>query len=166
MIPKIIKYYLNPHKNILFDIINDNKFYFNKNKFKIHKIKIGPFDKKTDLYFIIENFKQQIIFNTQIENEEINYKFYNKKKMVNKKSLYYTIIKFSDDFIIDNDINLKIKSSRNEFNLWLNFFYITLENYFNIMNNIFDSNIILKNNDIYKVENENKANSNILELNE
>ena len=126
-------------------MFKDKKFTDYKNKFMLHKIKIGPFVEKNFINFIIEDFKNNIKFDTNTELDNINYKYYIKEKYINKKRLNYTIIEFNTDFIIDNDINIKIKSKQNHFNLWLNFFYITLERYFDSLNEIFELDFIKKN---------------------
>lgn len=145
MIPKIIRDYLSPHKNILLNIFKEKKFTDYRNRFKIHKIKIGPFSEKNFLDFIIQDFKHNVKFNTQNESDNINYKYYIKEKYINGKRLNFTIIEFNSEFIIDNDINIKIKSKKTHFNFWLNLFYISLEKYFHCLNEIFELDFILKN---------------------
>ena len=80
MIPRIIRDYLSPHKNILLNIFKEKKFTDYRNRFRIHKIKIGPFSEKNFLDFIIEDFKHNVKFNTQNESDNINYKYYIKEK--------------------------------------------------------------------------------------
>ncbi len=138
MIPKIIRDYFTPHKNILLNVFKDKKFSDYRNRFRIHKIKIGPFSEKNFLDFIIEDFKHNIKFSSKNESDNVNYKYYVKEKYVDRKRLNYTIIEFNSEFIIDNDINIKIKSKKNHFNLWLNLFYISIEKYFHCLNEIFE----------------------------
>jgi hypothetical protein len=145
MIPKIIRDHLSPHKNILLNIFKEKKFTDYKNKFRIHKIKIGPFSEKNFLDFIIEDFKHNVKFSTKNESDNINYKYFIKEKYENKQSLNYTIIEFNSEFILDNDINIIIKSKKNHFNLWLNLFYVSLEKYFICLNEIFELDFVKKN---------------------
>lgn len=145
MIPKIIRDFFSPYKNLLLKIFKEKKFTDYRNKFRIHKIKIGPFTEKNFLDFVIEDFKNNIKFSTLNESDNINYKYYIKEKFVNKKKLNYTIIEFNSEFIFDNDINIKIKSKKNHFNFWLNLFYISLEKYFYCLDEIFELDFLRKN---------------------
>jgi len=145
MIPKILKEYFSPHKNLLLNVLKEKKFTDYRNKFRLHKIKIGPFINKNFLDFVIEDFKHNVKFDTKNESDNINYKYYIKEKYVNRNRLHYTIIEFNSEFIFDNDINIKIKSKKIHFNFWLNIFYISLEKYFFCLSEIFELDLIKKN---------------------
>ena len=164
MIPKIIKNYLSSYDNILLNIFKDKNFCEYKNKFKIYKIKVGPFEDKNFLNFILEDLKLKIKFDSQTETDNINFKYFIKEKIINKKRMNYTILKFNNDLIIDNDINIKISSKKTNFNLWINFFYTTIENYFYVINQTFDLNLLNKNKEIYNNENETKLNYELKEM--
>lgn len=146
MIPKIIRDYFSPHKNILLKIFRESCFTNYKNKFKLISIKIGPFTNKNSLNFIIENFKKKVLFNSQSEFDNINFKYYLKEKHKDKRILNYTILEFNSDFIVDNAVNIKIHSKSVHFNCWINFFYITLERYFCCVNEIYGLNLIQQYN--------------------
>lgn len=142
LIPKISKYHLKPHNNILISIFKDKDFRDIKNSFNILKIKIGPFLEKHYLNFIIEDFKKQIKFNTKNKYEKVNFKHVIKEEIINDKIINYSILEFNEPFIVDKDINIKICSKHINFNCWLNFFYITLENYFFMIDEFLNNQII------------------------
>ena len=145
MIPKICKYYLKPHKNILINIFKDKNFREFNNKFIIHKIKIGPFSDRNYLNFIIEDCKKQIKFNSSSQFEHMNFKYAIKEELENHKMMSYSILEFNEPFIVNEDINIKISSKKINFNSWLNLFYITLEYYFFVINEFLDNEIISDN---------------------
>lgn len=142
IIPKIVRDYSSPHKNILVKLFKETNFSNYKNLFKLKSIKIGPFVAKSRIRFLIENFKKKILFDSQSESDNINFKLYLKEKHLNKKVLSYTILEFNSELLVDNDINIKIISKAFQFNFWINFFYINFERYFIILNEIFGMNFL------------------------
>jgi len=144
MIPNIIRDYLSPHKNILLNIFKEKNFTDYKNTFRLHKIKIGPFTQKTRLNILVEDFKQKIKFDSRNELDNINYKYYTKEQIINRKRSYFTIVEFISEFNFDSDINIKIESKQYHFNLWLNLFYISLERYFLCLNELFEQSFLKK----------------------
>jgi hypothetical protein len=150
MIPNIIKDYFNPYKNKFSDIFHPKLGSDYKNKFKIHSIKIGPFDYREDINIDIEDILQTLKFSTKIKKNQIDYKYYIKEKNINGKRLNFVIVKFISNFIIDDDINIKINSKKNNFNFWVNFFYLSLEKYFFCIDKIFSLNLLMENKE-YKL---------------
>lgn len=142
MIPKICKYYLKPHRNILINIFKDKNFREFKNKFKLHKIKIGPFSERNYLNFIIEDCKKQIKFNSGSKFEKVNFKYAIKEEIESSRNVFYSILEFNEPFILNEDINVKISSKKINFNSWLNLFFITLEYYFFVINEFLENDII------------------------
>ena len=143
MIPKICKYYLKPHKNILVNIFKDKGFRDFKNTFKIHKIKIGPFTEKHYLNFSIEDFKKHQKFNSNSKYEKINFKYAIKEEIENQRKVNYSILEFNEPFVVNEDINIKVSSKKINFNSWLNLFFITLEYYFFVINEFLNNQIIM-----------------------
>ena len=101
-------------------------------------------------------------FSTKTKNETnenfiSNYKYFTKEKYINGKMINFVIVKFISNFIIEDDINLKINSRKNNFNFWVNFFYLTLEKYLLSIDKIFSLNLVNKNIKLFTCE-ENKKN--------
>ena len=142
LIPKICKYYLKPHKNILISMFRDKVFRDVKNSFMISKIKIGPFTDKNYFNFLIEDFKKLVKFDSKSSFEKVNFKHAIKEEIINNKTINYSILEFNEPFIVDNDINIRISSKHISFNCWLNFFYITLEYYFFMIDELLNNRII------------------------
>ena len=139
LIPKIIEKYLTPpNGNLLGHVFTDKGYYNHNNLFKIKKIKIGPFEKKTFINCQILNFKSQSKFNTGDKDERLNFKniYKEEHEPSSNKNLYYFIIEITDDLFIDSDINIKIYGAIS-FNAWVNLFYITLENFIYLVNTQF-----------------------------
>lgn len=142
MIPKICKYYLQPHKNILIQLFRNKGFREDQNTFNILKLKIGPFTDKHYLRIVIEDFRKQVKFDSKNKYEKVNFKYAIKEEIINNKTLNYSILEFNEPFIVDKDINIKVNSKHISFNSWLNFFYITLEYYFYMIDEFLNNQII------------------------
>ena len=140
LIPKIIEKYLTPpNGNLLGHVFTDKGYYNHNNLFKIKKIKVGPFSKKTFINCQILNFKSQVKFNTEDNDEKIHFKniFKEEHEPSSNQNQYYFIIELSDDLFIDSDINIKISGKSINCNAWINLFYITLENFIYLVNTQF-----------------------------
>jgi hypothetical protein len=160
MIPIIIKDYFIPYKNKFSDILYPKIGCDYRNKFKIHAIKIGPFDYREDINIDIEDILQTLKFSTKKNKDLIDYEYYIKEKNINGVKLNFVIIKFISNFIIDNDINLKINSKKNNFNFWVNFFYLSLEKYLFCIDKIFSLNFIMENRNFRFTGEKKKKNNN------
>lgn len=118
MIPQIIKYYSNGKtKNILKNIMEDERYFLSPNKFYLRYIRIGPLPKKTNLTLNICNFVYKPIL--------LKYSSLNEISKENEGQYYY-VFNFTDKVIIDSDIKIKIGGDL-DFYIWINFWYTTLE---------------------------------------
>lgn len=150
LIPKIRQDYLTPpNGNLLTNVFGNKDYYNHTNSFKITKIKLGPFNKKLHFNCQILNFKSQAVFNTESKMKKINYKFICKEEheQESQQNLYYFIIELVDELIVDSDINIKIYGKLN-FNAWVNFFYITLENFIYLVNTEFKDMVAVDNSNL------------------
>jgi len=95
------------------------------------------------LNFYIEDFKKHVKFDTESKFEKVNFKHAIKEEIINNKTINYSILEFNEPFIVDKDINIKISSKHISFNCWLNFFYVTLEYYFFMIDEFLNNQIIL-----------------------
>jgi hypothetical protein len=149
MIPTIIEDYFLPYKNKFSEIFTAKVESDYKNKFKIHTIKLGPFITNEKIDIDIENIFTSLKFSTKYNKENltnIDYKYIMKEKYLNGKRYNFIIIKLISDLIVIDDINIKINSKSNNFNFWVNFFYLSLEKYLLCINKILSLNLIMKNN--------------------
>jgi protein-tyrosine phosphatase len=148
LLPKISTKYISNSRNLLINVFKDKSYYDYINHFKLKKIKIGPFKDKQSLTLKIENFKKQEKFNSGNRLENINFKYVMREELDPKsgKNVFFCIFQFNDNFIIDSDVNVSITGKKFKLNAWLNLFFISLEYFIFLMNDIVvnrDSNLLL-----------------------
>ncbi len=143
-IPKIIQCYIGNGrdmknfylKNILYNYIYDNEYFYTPNFFRLKSLKIGPFissrNYDVNLYSIV---KSKLIFPNAIRKFERN----------EIENTYYYNIYFNSNEDINYDIKLQVSSFKFSFYNWVNLWYNTIEN---LSNYILIKNIINKSNNI------------------
>ncbi len=167
-IPKIIQCYIGNGrdmknfylKNMLYNYIYDNEYFYTPNFFRLKSLKIGPFissrNYDVNLYSIV---KSKLIFPNAIRKFERN----------EIENTYYYNIYFNSNEDINYDIKLQVSCFKFNFYTWVNLWYNTIEN---LSNFILKNNLINKSNDIV-LDNSNiplnnveqrKSNSSIIEV--
>ena len=167
-IPKIIQCYIGNNrdmrnfylKNMLYNYIYDNEYFYTPNFFRLKSLKIGPFissrNYDVNLYSIV---KSKLIFPNAIRKFERN----------EIENTYYYNIYFNSNEDINYDIKLQVSCFKFNFYTWVNLWYNTIEN---LSNFILKNNLINKSNDIV-LDNSNiplnnveqrKSNSSIIEV--
>ncbi len=167
-IPKIIQCYIGNGrdmknfylKNMLYNYIYDNEYFYTSNFFRLKSLKIGPFissrNYDVNLYSIV---KSKLIFPNAIRKFERN----------EIENTYYYNIYFNSNEDINYDIKLQVSCFKFNFYTWVNLWYNTIEN---LSNFILKNNLINKSNDIV-LDNSNiplnnveqrKSNSSIIEV--
>ena len=167
-IPKIIQCYIGNGrdmknfylKNMLYNYIYDNEYFYTPNFFRLKSLKIGPFissrNYDVNLYSIV---KSKLIFPNAIRKFERN----------EIENTYYYNIFFNSNEDINYDIKLQVSCFKFNFYTWVNLWYNTIEN---LSNFILKNNLINKSNDIV-LDNSNiplnnveqrKSNSSIIEV--
>ena len=167
-IPKILQCYIANNrdmknfylKNMLYNYIYDNEYFYTPNFFRLKSLKIGPFissrNYDVNLYSIV---KSKLIFPNAIRKFERN----------EIENTYYYNIFFNSNEDINYDIKLQVSCFKFNFYTWVNLWYNTIEN---LSNFILKNNLINKSNDIV-LDNSNiplnnveqrKSNSSIIEV--
>ena len=147
-------------KNILYNYIYDNEYFYTPNFFQLKSLTIGPFISSRDYDVKLSSIvKSKLIFPNAIRQFERN-EYDNK--------YYYNII-FNSNDDINYDIKLQVSCFKFSFYTWVNLWYNTIEN---LSNFILKNNLINKSNDIV-LDNSNiplnnveqrKSNSSIIEV--
>ena len=123
-------------KNMLYNYIYDNEYFYTPNFFRLKSLKIGPFissrNYDVNLYSIV---KSKLIFPNAIRKFERN----------EIENTYYYNIYFNSNEDINYDIKLQVSSFKFSFYTWVNLWYNTIEN---LSNYILIKNIINKSNNI------------------
>ena len=134
MIPKIMKYYINPStQNMIKNYLNDDSYFMSKNKFVLKKLKIGPFEKRQNLKIKFSSLIHKCITfpNAEYKIETVNLNNETMSSTNDKerkiKEKYYFVINFNSEYKINFDISMDV-SSEVCFYLWINLWYSTLEN--------------------------------------
>ena len=167
-IPKIIQCYIANNsdmknfylKNILYNYIYDNEYFYTPNFFRLKSLKIGPFITSRDYDVKLTSIvKSKLIFPNEIRKFERN----------EIENTYYYNIYFNSNDDINYDIKLQVSCFKFSFYTWVNLWYNTIEN---LSNFILKNNLINKSNDIV-LDNSNiplnnveqrKSNSSIIEV--
>ena len=143
-IPKIIQCYIANNsdmknfylKNILYNYIYDNEYFYTPNFFQLKSLKIGPFITSRDYDVKLTSIvKSKLIFPNEIRKFERN----------ELENTYYYNIFFNSNEDINYDIKLQVSSFKFSFYTWVNLWYNTIEN---LSNYILIKNIINKSNNI------------------
>ena len=157
MIPKIIKTQFDKTltTNMIKNYLADSSYFLNPNRFKINKIKIGPFSSKVSLGIFIYNFELlSLKFNIEKHLEQVlipEYITYKSKDNLNTykdflfgdNNSYYFIMDIKDLGYIDSDTKFEVKGLFN-FYFWVNFWYSTVM----ILNNeILSKNLLILSED-------------------
>jgi hypothetical protein len=122
MIPKIMKYYINPNtQNMIKNYISDDSYFMSKNKFILKQLKIGPFTTEKKL-----KIKFSSLIHKLISFPKAQYKL-EKTETEGKDGKFYYIMNFNSDYQINFDISLDVKAYKVKFYLWMNLWYTTLE---------------------------------------
>lgn len=136
MIPKIMKYYINPNtENLIKNYIHDDSYFSSKNKFILNFLKIGPFPKNRMLKTKFSSLIHKNLLFPQAEIRIIN-------EAPNK---FFYLIKFNSDFQINFDISLDVRAFKIKFYMWINLWYSTLEN---ISHYIYEHKLFIKENKV------------------
>jgi hypothetical protein len=167
-IPKILQCYIANNrdmknfylKNILYNYIYDNEYFYTPNFFQLKSLKIGPFITSRDYDVKLTSIvKSKLIFPNAIRKFERN----------EIENTYYYNIYFNSNEDINYDIKLQVSCFKFNFYTWVNLWYNTIEN---LSNFILKNNLINKSNDIV-LDNSNiplnnveqrKSNSSIIEV--
>ena len=167
-IPKIIQYYIANNsdmknfylKNILYNYIYDNEYFYTPNFFQLKSLTIGPFISSRDYDVKLSSIvNSKLIFPNAIRQFERN-EYDNK--------YYYNII-FNSNDDINYDIKLQVSCFKFSFYTWVNLWYNTIEN---LSKYILGKDIINKCNNIVLDNSKNysnntlqrKSNSSIIEV--
>ena len=143
-IPKILQCYIANNrdmknfylKNILYNYIYDNEYFYTPNFFQLKSLKIGPFITSRDYDVKLTSIvKSKLIFPNEIRKFERN----------ELENTYYYNIFFNSNEDINYDIKLQVSSFKFSFYTWVNLWYNTIEN---LSNYILIKNIINKSNNI------------------
>ena len=143
-IPKIIQCYIGNGrdmknfylKNMLYNYIYDNEYFYTPNFFYFLSLKIGPFITSRDYDVKLTSIvKSKLIFPNEIRKFERN----------ELENTYYYNIFFNSNEDINYDIKLQVSSFKFSFYTWVNLWYNTIEN---LSNYILIKNIINKSNNI------------------
>ena len=143
-IPKILQCYIANNrdmknfylKNMLYNYIYDNEYFYTPNFFQLKSLKIGPFITSRDYDVKLTSIvKSKLIFPNEIRKFERN----------ELENTYYYNIFFNSNEDINYDIKLQVSSFKFSFYTWVNLWYNTIEN---LSNYILIKNIINKSNNI------------------
>ena len=136
LIPKIVRNFLTkPNGNLLKKIMTEKDYYNFNNNFVIKKIKVGPFNYKTDVDCKIFDFQDIELFNTSNDFYKYNVYFKEVHDPIFEVDYYFYIIEITQDIKISSDVNICIWHKNMFVSGWLNLFFVTLENYIYIIKN-------------------------------
>ena len=133
-IPKILQNYISDNdmkhfymKNILYNYLNDNEYFYSHNSFHLKSLKIGPFVSARDY---------DVKMSSTVKNKLI---FPYAEKKIERKSgqnYFYYYMNFNSQENINYDIKLEVSAFKFNFYTWVNLWYNTIENLSNyILNN-------------------------------
>ena len=167
-IPKILQNYYSVNnievrnfnmKNILYNFLHDNNYFYTSNCFHLKSMKIGPF---------ITARNYNIVF-ASIVKKKLD--FPNAERKFERKSgenYFFYYMDFNSNEDINYDIKLQVSSFKFNFYTWINLWYNTIENLSNyILDNDF-INMCNNNNDTSRISNignlQRKSNASITEV--
>ena len=150
-IPKILQNYYSVNnievrnfnmKNILYNFLHDNNYFYTSNCFHLKSMKIGPF---------ITARNYNIVF-ASIVKKKLD--FPNAERKFERKSgenYFFYYMDFNSNEDINYDIKLQVSSFKFNFYTWINLWYNTIENLSNyILDNDF-INMCNNNNDTSRI---------------
>ena len=167
-IPKILQNYYSVNnievrnfnmKNILYNFLHDNNYFYTSNCFHLKSMKIGPF---------ITARNYNIVF-ASIVKKKLD--FPNAERKFERKSgenYFFYYMDFNSNEDINYDIKLQVSSFKFNFYTWINLWYNTIENLSNyILDNDF-INMCNNNNDTSRISTisnlQRKSNASITEV--